>query len=150
MKKSKLKNAQQNGMFKEYYKFELEFENGDAGNIYKKAESSGLTLGEEYEYTINDKGTIKIQTEYMKNQTYTGNNNSYNYEEKDNKIIKQSCLKAAATFHQQSRATPEDVIQTAQKFVEYINGKLKEDNPMKNILENKDTLMNGNGGDMPF
>ena len=79
MKKSKLKNAQQNGMFKEYYKFELEFENGDAGNIYKKADSSGLTLGEEYEYTINDKGTIKIQTEYMKNQTYTGNNNSYNY-----------------------------------------------------------------------
>ena len=41
MKKSKLKNAQQNGMFKEYYKFELEFENGDAGNIYKKADSSG-------------------------------------------------------------------------------------------------------------
>ena len=77
-------------------------------------------------------------------------NNSYNYEEKDNKIIKQSCLKAAATFHQQSRATPEDVIQTAKKFVDYINGKLKEDNPMKNILDNKDTLMNGNGGDMPF
>ena len=61
MKKSKLKNAQQNGMFKEYYKFELEFENGDAGNIYKKADSSGLTLGEEYEYTINDKSVSKLK-----------------------------------------------------------------------------------------
>ena len=150
MKKSKLVNCQQNGMFKELYKFELEFENADIGNIYKKSDSSGLTIGEEYEFTINDKGTIKIQTEFLKNQTYDGNNVSYSYEEKDAKIIKQSCLKAAATFHQQSRATPEDVIKTASKFVEYINGKQNENDPMKILLENKETLSNGNGGDMPF
>ena len=39
-------------------------------------------------------------------------------------IIRQTCIKAAAEFHDQSSASADDVIKTAQKFVDFVNGQV--------------------------
>jgi hypothetical protein len=67
MKNSKVVNVQGSGMFKELYVFEVELENGDIGKIYRKSNDSKLSVGQDISYTINDKGSIKIVTDYQKN-----------------------------------------------------------------------------------
>ena len=69
MKNSKVVNVQGSGMFKELYVFEVELDNGDVGKIYRKSNDSKLTNGQDISYTINDKGSIKIVTDYQKNQS---------------------------------------------------------------------------------
>lgn len=67
MKNSKVVNVQANGNWKELYKFEVELDNGDIGTLYRKSKDSKLSLGQDISYTINDKGSIKIVTDYQKN-----------------------------------------------------------------------------------
>ena len=56
-------------MFKELYVFEIELDNGDIGKIYRKSNDSKLSVGQDISYTMNDKGSIKIVTDYQKNQS---------------------------------------------------------------------------------
>jgi hypothetical protein len=71
-KVSKLIKVQAKGMFNEFYKFELEFEDGTIGIVYRKTNEPKVEAGETYPYTINDKKTIKIIPE---GKAYTGPNN---------------------------------------------------------------------------
>ena len=60
-KKSKVVNVQGAGDFKDLFVFEVEFENGDVGKIYRKTnDHNNCNVGDEKEYTLNDKGSIKI------------------------------------------------------------------------------------------
>ena len=45
MTKSKLKNIQANGNWKDFYKFDVEFEDGTTGTIFKKSEEHRLEIG---------------------------------------------------------------------------------------------------------
>jgi hypothetical protein len=96
--------------------FEVELDNGDTGNIYKKSQNHGLELGQSVTYVINDKGTIKIQRD-IPNQ-YTQNVNT---DDRQELIVKQSCLKAAVEYDK--TCTPEDVLQNAQIFYDWVFGK---------------------------
>ena len=66
MKTSKVKNIQGSGTFKELYVFEIEFENGDIGKVYRKEENSKLTIGESVSYTMNDKALLKYKPNIKK------------------------------------------------------------------------------------
>ena len=61
MKTGKVTNVQGSGTFKELFVFELQLDNGDTGKIYKKGQDAGVKVGDEITYTLNDKGSIKIQ-----------------------------------------------------------------------------------------
>tara|TARA_R110001606_G_scaffold398292_1_gene576965 strand:+ start:93 stop:509 length:417 start_codon:yes stop_codon:yes gene_type:complete len=71
-KVSKLIKVKSTGMFNELFKFELEFEDGTTGIVYRKTNEPKVETGEIYPYTINDKKTIKIIPE---GKSYTGPNN---------------------------------------------------------------------------
>jgi hypothetical protein len=71
-KVSKLIKVQAKGMFNEFYKFELEFEDGTIGIVYRKTNEPKVEAGETYPYTISDKKTIKIIPE---GKPYTGSDN---------------------------------------------------------------------------
>ena len=116
MKTANIKNVQPSGNFKELFMFEVELDNGDTGNIYKKSINPGLELGQSVTYTINDKGTIKIQRD-IPNQ-YTQNVNT---DDRQELIVKQSCLKAAVEYDK--TCTPEDVLKNAQIFYDWVFGK---------------------------
>ena len=108
MKTANIKSVQPSGNFKELFMFEVELDNGDTGNIYKKSQS--------VTYVINDKGTIKIQRD-IPNQ-YKQNVNT---DDRQELIVKQSCLKAAVEYDK--TCTPEDVLQNAQIFYDWVFGK---------------------------
>ena len=62
-KKSKVTNLQANGggpgSFMDLYKFEVTMEDGTTGNMFKKTDNPYIEVGQEVNYSINNKGTIK-------------------------------------------------------------------------------------------
>ena len=117
MKNSKVVNVQGSGMFKELYVFEVELDNGDIGKIYRKSNDSKLTNGQDISYTINDKGSIKIVTDYQKNQSQSSPQKS---DDVQKLIVKQSTLKAAVDYD--NKCSPEDVLKNAQMFYDWVMG----------------------------
>jgi hypothetical protein len=117
MKESNVSSVQGSGMFKELYVFEVEMQNGDVGKIYRKTDDPKLKEGQLIKYTMNDKGSIKIQTDYQGG--YGG------YKKDDNvqhMIVKQSTLKCAVDFVIAKNGTSEDVTTLATKWFDYIMG----------------------------
>lgn len=138
MKNSKVVNVQGSGMFKELYVFEVELDNGDVGKIYRKSNDSKLSNGQDISYTINDKGSIKIVTDYQKN------NQSQSSPKKDDVqklIVKQSSLKAAVDYD--NKCTPEDVLKNAQMFYEWVWGLTPTQSKINKVAEKIDS-------DLPF
>ena len=117
MKNSKVVNVQGSGMFKELYVFEVELDNGDIGKIYRKSNDSKLSVGQDISYTINDKGSIKIVTDYQKNNQ---SQSSPKQDDVQKLIVKQSSLKAAVDYD--NKCSPEDVLKNAQMFYEWVWG----------------------------
>ena len=115
MKNSKVKSIQATGNFKELYKFEVELDNGDIGTLYRKSKDSKLSNGQDISYTINDKGTLKIVTDYQKNQ---GQSSPQKSDDVQKLIVKQSTLKAAVDYD--NKCSPEDVLKNAQMFYDWV------------------------------
>ena len=138
MKNSKVVNVQGSGMFKELYVFEVELDNGDIGKIYRKSNDSKLSVGQDISYTINDKGSIKIVTDYQKNnQTQS----SPKQDDVQKLIVKQSSLKAAVDYD--NKCTPEDVLKNAQMFYEWVCGLTPTQSKINKVAEKFDS-------DLPF
>ena len=136
MKTGKVTNVQGSGKFKELYVFELQLDNGDAGKIYKKAQDAGVKIGEEITYTLNDKGSIKIQREQYSGggSSFSGNSSKMSKEEwaikdakRDANIAKQVSLKAAvelcsAYIKSGNSVNSADVLRLADTFTNWVNG----------------------------
>ena len=137
MKNSKVVNVQGSGMFKELYVFEVELDNGDIGKIYRKSNDSKLSVGQDISYTINDKGSIKIVTDYQKNQTQS----SHKQDDVQKLIVKQSSLKAAVDYD--NKCSPEDVLKNAQMFYEWVWGLSPAQSKKNKVAEKFDS-------DLPF
>ena len=118
MKNSKVVNLQGSGMLKVLYVFEVELDNGDVGKIYRKSNDSKLTNGQDISYTINDKGSIKIVTDYQKNNQ--SQSNPQKSDDVQKLIVKQSSLKAAVDYD--NKCSPEDVLKNAQMFYDWVMG----------------------------
>lgn len=127
MKTSKVKKIQGAGTFKELYVFEIEFENGDIGKVYRKEENSKLTIGESVSYTMNDKGSIKVQTEYQKRQSQSNVSDDI----RQRMIIKQSSLKTATDFIIANGGKAIDIMKLADSFVAYVYDERIGDNNIK-------------------
>ena len=138
MKNSKVVNVQGSGMFKELYVFEVELDNGDIGKIYRKSNDSKLSVGQDISYTINDKGSIKIVTDYQKNNQ---SQSSPKQDDVQKLIVKQSSLKAAVDYD--NKCTPEDVLKNAQMFYEWVWGLTPTQSKINKVAEKIDS-------DLPF
>lgn len=138
MKNSKVVNVQGSGMFKELYVFEVELDNGDIGKIYRKSNDSKLSNGQDISYTINDKGSIKIVTDYQKNNQ---SQSSPKQDDVQKLIVKQSSLKAAVDYD--NKCTPEDVLKNAQMFYEWVWGLTPTQTKINKVAEKFDS-------DLPF
>jgi hypothetical protein len=70
----------QSEKFNDMFIFTIVFENGDIGKLYKKKDKTFEQVGDEVEYTISPKGTVKIlfkgETQFsQKSPNYTNKNN---------------------------------------------------------------------------
>tara|TARA_R100001443_G_scaffold2633_2_gene8612 strand:+ start:118 stop:525 length:408 start_codon:yes stop_codon:yes gene_type:complete len=74
IKKSKITELNlQNEKFNDMYIFTIVFENGDIGKLYKRKDKTYEGVGDEVEYTISPKGTVKIA---FKGESKFNNNTS--------------------------------------------------------------------------
>jgi len=120
-KKSKLISVIYKDRWKEFHKYELEFDDGTIGTIYKKSENPGVEENTEYDYTINDKGTIKI-IDPNKPQNYNTPSDNQSVQKY---IVRQSSLKASVDFWKAKQAkgvecSEYEIISTAVIFEEYV------------------------------
>lgn len=138
MKNSKVVNVQGSGMFKELYVFEVELENKDIGKIYRKSNDSKLTNGQEISYTINDKGSIKIVTDYQKNNPTQSSPQKSDDVQKF--IIRQSSLTRALeymTLINNTKCTDTELLIKAETFAQWVIGVNNKSDNFDSRLKNK-------------
>ncbi len=124
-KKSVISKINKKEQWNDLFKFEMEFEDGSKGMMYKKTDDPKCEVGDDVNYTLSDKGTIKILTEGQ--QQF---NSFQSKKEVDDEVIMLQCMfKAAAQFQAtKGEGSTEDVIRTAKRWYE----------AAKDILKNKD------------
>ena len=133
IKKSKVKKVQANGTwegkFGMMYKFEVEFEDGNAGEYSSKSQDQDKFIeGQEMEYEFIDGNFPKVKPIYQKPDFVSGSSNGV-YKKDDTvqkMIVKQSSLKAAVDFCDDT-STVKDVIKVAQEFVDWVMEDKKPD-----------------------
>ena len=120
--KSKLTTVQGNGVWKEFWKFDVTFENDMGGTIYRKTDEAKVEIGTEYLYTLNDKGTIKIV-----NPEYKGGGGSVASSgfgnDREELIVRQNSITNAVAYCRGSNCSPEEITDTAQIFRDWVFNK---------------------------
>tara|TARA_R110000851_G_scaffold164365_2_gene308597 strand:+ start:216 stop:677 length:462 start_codon:yes stop_codon:yes gene_type:complete len=132
VKKSKViavtPNGTWEGSYGVMYKFEVVFQNGDVGEYSgKNKDQSKFEVGTETEYEYMGGKFPKVKPVYAKPQASVGGGFSGGGKSDDvqNKIIRQSMLKAAVDFHAinpELKPSEVDVLKTAERFVSFVNG----------------------------
>ena len=144
--KGTILNIQKLDNFLEFFVFAIEFEDGAKGKIYKKKDEAGVEIGEEIEYTMNEKGSIKVVTDWKSSQPRATNGSSETmskdeWAEKDRiknlSICKQVALKCAVKFvagyiNYETHFSPEDTLKITEQFRHYL---VSEDNEILSSLE---------------
>ena len=124
IKKSKVTSVQNNGTwegkFGMMYKFEVEFEDGNAGEYSSKSQDQNkFVIGEEMEYEFTDGHFPKVKPVYQQTQSFSGG--SYKKDDTVQKmIVKQSSLKSAVDYCSKGNCSPSDVVKVAQEFVDWV------------------------------
>ena len=99
MKQSKITSVQGTGTFKDLFKFEIAFENGDVGTMFKKSQNPFVAVGDRVEYEITDSG--KGHKIAIKNKLDAPNNPANQtiqqpqFDDRQLLIVRQSQLKMA-------------------------------------------------------
>lgn len=147
MKTGKIKAINGDGTWKDLFKFEVEIDNGDIGNMYKKSDNPFVEVGQEINYTLSDKGTLKI----IEEGGGTGGS-SYSYAKKDDVqryIIRQSCLNRAVDFHIAKQSfSEEEILKQAERFEQWVLTKNVDHNSKD--LPFVDYNKAGQSGNPPF
>lgn len=122
VKKGIVKDVQANGTWEgQYglmYKFEVTFENGDIGQALSKTENCKFVVGEEasYEYKGGQYPKVKYVSEYQQT-SYKPQAKADNVQEL---IVKQNALTNATSFVCNNGGTPQDVLEIADMFKEWV------------------------------
>jgi hypothetical protein len=98
-------------------KYVVTFANGHNPHIYAVGEFKHQ-VGDEVTYDLDQ---AKNKAKIVKQPYATNAAPKANYTNKDQIIIRQTVIKAAAEFHANSNSTANDVVQTAQTFLNWIN-----------------------------
>ena len=156
MKKSKVKQVQPNGTWEGnygmMYKFEITFENGDAGEYSSKSEQQTKFIeGQESEYEFTGGKFPKVKPYYAPpsgGQSYYKKDDSV-----EDLIVRQSSLKAAVDYCKGNNCSPEEVCETADIFVNWVKEDLlpsKEQCREVYVTPNDLPLKTKGKDDLPF
>jgi len=134
MNKSKIAAFEHAGQWRDMYKFNVQLEDGTAGTAFSKSEQFRFTIGEEVEYMLNDKGSLRLnkQQHFGKDLSQTSyvaapapsaaKRTSGKVYTKDELIIRQVALKAAVDYGKDSGMEIPFVLKAAEQFNEWILG----------------------------
>lgn len=152
MKTSKIKSIQNDGTWKDLYKFEVQMENGDVGGAFAKTQIPSWKVGDEMNYEYEQKGkfwNIKFLQSNKPAWNGGGAAKSFGKSPEDKADIARAvALKAAVDLH---KGEGQDINQqigiicaTAQAFEIYLT---TGDNPYKDAIHD---CKLSNADDLPF
>jgi len=119
--KSKIKSITKQDQWNDLFKFEIKFENGSEGMMFKKTQDPMCAVGDDVMFTLSSKGTIKIIKEGQEQYV----NKPSTYQKDDDVIMLQCMFKAAAAFYSnKSSITEKQVIETANLWFDSAKEKL--------------------------
>jgi hypothetical protein len=153
MKTSKIKSIQNDGTWKDLFKFEVQMENGDVGGAFAKTQIPSWKVGDEMNYEYEQKGKFwNIKFLQSNKPAWNGGSSapkSYGKSPEDKADIARAvALKAAVDLHK-GEGQPINqqigmICATAQAFEIYLT---TGENPYKDAIQ--DGKMN-NADDLPF
>ena len=137
MKKAKILSINKKKDFntndgKTLYVFDLELDNGDTGVIYKTKDNPYVSIDQEIKYTINERGTIKIEREDgggfqqkrfnqpSDDRFYTKEEKSNIFDAKDLRITKLSCLNRSIDLVNSDKIGKDQWKEMANSFVDWV------------------------------
>jgi hypothetical protein len=115
------------GQWQDLFKLEIRFDNGDFGTAFAKSQTPSYAVGDEVDYTKNEKGTIKI------NKPFGGgfgggtggsfaNTSKVSGDDRSASIIRQVALKAAVEYGCAAGSDVNTILANAAIFNEWMQG----------------------------
>ena len=132
IKKSKITEINlQNEKFNDMYIFTIEFENGDIGKLYKRKDKTYESVGDEVEYTISPKNTVKIafKGESKFNNTTTSPSYSNNKNDVQDDIRFSVAFKGAIELAAGGVISVDEVEKFTLKYDEFLKDKKSVEMP---------------------
>jgi hypothetical protein len=116
------------GQWQEFYKLEIRFDNGDFGTAFAKSQTPSYNVGDEVDYTKNEKGTIKINNPFTGGGFSGGSGGSFATasksagDERSASIIRQVALKAAVEYACAAGHDMNTILGNAETFNAWMSG----------------------------
>jgi hypothetical protein len=116
------------GQWQEFYKLDIRFDNGDFGTAFAKSQTPSYNVGDEVDYTKNEKGTIKINKPFTGGGFSGGSGGSFATasksagDERSASIIRQVALKAAVEYACAAGHDVNTILANAATFNEWMTG----------------------------
>ena len=123
----KITSITPNGQWQEFFKLDIRFDNGDFGTAFAKSQTPSYKVGDEVEYTKNEKGTIKIQrpNNFGGGGSFGGsfaNASKTSGDERSASIIRQVALKAAVEYASAAGHDVNTILANAETFNAWMSG----------------------------
>ena len=149
MKTSKIKSIQNDGTWKDLYKFEVQMENGDVGGAFAKTQVPSWKLGDEMNYEYEQKGKFwNIKFLQANKPAWNGGAaKSFGKSPEDKADIARAvALKAAVDLRNSDE--PFQIIQVAMQFEHYLTtGRNINGDAQHDAIANRH---DSNSDDLPF
>jgi len=113
------------GQWQDLFKLEVRFDNGDFGTAFAKSQTPSYAIGDEVEYSKNEKGTIKIQRPFGGGGSFGGsfsNASKASGDERSASIIRQVALKSAVEYACAAGHDVNTILANAETFNKWMSG----------------------------
>ena len=112
------------GQWQDLFKLEVRFDNGDFGTAFAKSQTPPYNVGDEVEYTKNEKGTVKIQrpNSFGGGGGYTPSAAPRGNDDRSASIIRQVALKAAVEYASAAKHDVNTILANAETFNAWMSG----------------------------
>lgn len=120
---AKITSIQPTGQWQEFYKMEVSFDDGQKGTAFSKTQSPWYNVGDEVEYSLNAKGSLKIS----KGTASFGGGGGYSAKpqangNKDEQIAKSVAFKGAIDLVSSGKIQISDIQAFVEKFTPLLTG----------------------------
>lgn len=125
--KAKITNIKDNGTWTSsdgtvFFKFDFSFDNGEAGSALTKSNPPAVKVGDEVEFTIEEKNGHKNVKFAKLPFTPKTNRNPEEEAKRQLWIVRQSSLKAAVELCSHNKVMYDDILKVSQQFTDWVMG----------------------------
>jgi hypothetical protein len=145
MNRSNITAITPNGTWRDMYKFEVTLADGAQGNAFSKSQQFRFSIGEEVEYMLNDKGSLRLNKQAhfgkdlsvpaaLQNDVQVPQSTGKSFT-KDELIIRQVSLKAAVDYGKDAGAEIKHILKVADDFYAWVLGHNSAPAPVQNHFD---------------